>query len=592
MTDTDFAPEWARHAVWYQIFPERFCNGDPKNDPTPESMQGAHAGEHRDGWQIHPWTSDWYELQPYEKQHDMEIWRHLARRRYGGDLQGIIDRLDYLQDLGVNALYLTPVFESPSSHKYDAACHHHIDPHFGPDPEGDRRLMAREVIDDPGTWHWTSADRLALSLIHEVHNRGMRIIFDGVFNHVGVNHWAFRDVVKHQRHSRYRDWFKIESWDDHGHGTRFAYRGWAGHSTLPEFRQDEHGIVAGPREYLYAVTRRWMAPEGDTGYGLDGWRLDVAFCVAHGFWKDWRALVKSINPEAYITAELVRPPELVKPYLQGDEFDAEMNYNFAFACEEYLLRETRRISASAFDRLLCELREAHPPCVAPVMQNLFGSHDTARLASFIVNRDKLTYRNWESKDPKQDTRARNPLFDTRAPFEDERRIQKLFVIFQMSYVGAPMIYYGDEAGMWGARDPCCRKPMLWHDMQYDDEVFRPDGSRRSLPDAVAFDWDQFRHYQRLIGIRKHTPALRTGGYRTLLADDARQLFIFARECEEQTVIVALNSAHSTESISVPVERDARWTDVLNDDQVYHSRGGTLTLPLPPVWAAILVRARG
>jgi glycosidase len=162
----------------------------------------------------------------------------------------------------------------------------------------------------------------------------------------------------------------------------------------------------------------------------------------------------------------------------------------------------------------------------------------------------------------------------------------------MSYVGAPMIYYGDEAGMWGARDPCCRKPMLWHDMQYDDEVFRPDGSRRSLPDAVAFDWDQFRHYQRLIGIRKHTPALRTGGYRTLLADDARQLFIFARECEEQTVIVALNSAHSTESISVPVERDARWTDVLNDDQVYHSRGGTLTLPLPPVWAAILVRARG
>ena len=228
----DFTPEWARHAVWYQIFPERFCNGDVSNDPTPESLHGSlHGGPLHAGWRTHPWTSDWYALQPWERASGKALMDNLPDRRYGGDIAGILQRLPYLQELGVNALYLNPVFDAPSHHKYDAATLHHIDAHFGPDPAGDRALMALEVPDDPATWVWTSADRLMLKLIAQAHARGMRIIFDGVFNHVGVRHWAFLDLVKHQRKSRFRSWFKVTSWCDDPEG--FQYESWRGHTSLP-----------------------------------------------------------------------------------------------------------------------------------------------------------------------------------------------------------------------------------------------------------------------------------------------------------------------------------------------------------------------
>ncbi len=197
----DFVPDWAKGTVWYQIFPERFCNGDPQNDPRLEDQRGAYPHDQTPPWQIHPWTSDWYELQPYEQANGKGLWHNLQRRRYGGDLQGILDRLDYLQDLGVGGLYLTPVFDAPSAHKYDGATYHHVDPNFGPDPDGDRRRMAAESPSpDPAHWVWTKADRLLLELIAAVHRRGMRIILDGVFNHVGLNSWAFRDVQR-QRHA-------------------------------------------------------------------------------------------------------------------------------------------------------------------------------------------------------------------------------------------------------------------------------------------------------------------------------------------------------------------------------------------------------
>ena len=192
----EFVPTWAKEAIWYQIFPERFRNGDPGNDPTLSSLKGADPQEMPKAWEISPWGSDWYKLQPWELQNgEPEMWKHLLRRRYGGDLQGIIDKLDYLQNLGVTALYLNPVFESPSLHKYDGATYHHIDPHFGPDPEGDRARMATEDPLDPTTWVWTQADELALELIRQCHARGIRIIFDGVFNHMGLSSFAFQDGV-------------------------------------------------------------------------------------------------------------------------------------------------------------------------------------------------------------------------------------------------------------------------------------------------------------------------------------------------------------------------------------------------------------
>jgi glycosidase len=159
----------------------------PKNDPKLKDIKGSWPQDSTSPWQIHPWTSDWYKLQPYEKKNGKDIWYNIQRRRYGGDLQGIINKLDYIQKLGCTAIYLNPIFEAPSLHKYDGASYHHVDPNFGPDPEGDRKLMLTETPDDPTTWVWTSADKLALKLIAEVHKRGMRIIFDGVFNHMGIN---------------------------------------------------------------------------------------------------------------------------------------------------------------------------------------------------------------------------------------------------------------------------------------------------------------------------------------------------------------------------------------------------------------------
>jgi glycosidase len=584
----DFTPAWAKHAIWYQIFPERFANGDPTNDPTPASLIGARAGGDTEGWQAHPWTADWYELQPYEKKNGRNIWFNLPHRRYGGDVAGIIQRLDYLQDLGVNALYLNPVFESPSHHKYDGATFHHIDPHFGPDPDGDRRLIAGEVPEDPHTWVWTSADRLMLELIGKVHARGMRIIFDGVFNHVGLNHWAFRDVQEKQQQSRFRDWFKIRSWRDAARGRKFEYETWKGHHTLPELRQEADHLAPGPRAYVYAITRRWMAPDGRVDNGIDGWRLDVAPWLPHGFWKDWRKLVKSINPEAYLVGEIIRDVAFNKAYLQGDEFDAVMNYNFAFACDEYFARDKTRIKAGQFDGLLAQLREAYPACVAPVMQNLIDSHDTARFASHIVNGDRLDYRYFDESYHPHQSRGNNRDFDTRRPGGRARRVQKLFVVFQMTYLGAPMIYYGDEAGMWGANDPCCRKPMVWPELRYAGEAARPDGSKNAAPDKVEFDFDLFRHYQQMIALRQALPALTEGNYRTLFVDDVRDVFAFARSTAAQEVIVVLNRSETTQSVHLQNVARAAWTDMLNGQRAYSAQQGRLAIEVLELSASVLV----
>ena len=211
---SEFIPQWAKEVVWYQIFPERFNNGDRTNDPTIETLKGSWPHDSVSGWEVHRWTSDWYELQPYEKKNGKDIWFNLQRRRYGGDLQGIINKLDYLKDLGIGAIYINPVFEAPSLHKYDGATYHHIDANFGPNPISDRKLIESETPDDPKTWVWTEADKLFLKLVDEVHKRGIKIIIDGVFNHMGINSWAFKDVQLNQQNSKYKDWFIIKSWDD------------------------------------------------------------------------------------------------------------------------------------------------------------------------------------------------------------------------------------------------------------------------------------------------------------------------------------------------------------------------------------------
>ncbi len=584
--EKEFVPQWAKHAVWYQIFPERFRNGDKSNDPRVEDIAGAFPNAPNLPWRIHPWTSDWYERQDYEQDAPLPFHHLVQRRRYGGDLQGVIDKLDYLQDLGINAIYFNPVFDSPSSHKYDGNSYHHIDPNFGPDPEGDRRLIATEDPADPKTWVWTSADKLALELIKQCHARGIRVIFDGVFNHMGSRSWPFLDVLKNQQKSPYAGWFTVNSWRDPEKGTEFDYEGWFGHKTLPEFREDENGIVPGPREYIFAATRRWMDPDGDgdPSDGIDGWRLDVAFCVAHPFWKDWRKVVKGTNPEAYITAELIDPVPELKPYLQGDEFDAVMNYNFAFASSDYFADEKTRISTTEFDRRLRELREAFPAGVAEVQQNLFGSHDTDRIGSHIVNRDREHASNWQAYF--NFSKVENGQYDPRKPTPDELGSQKLFAVFQMTYVGAPMIYYGDEVGMWGANDPDCRKPMVWADLDYEDEATLPDGSKKAVPDKVAVNEDLFAHYKKLIALRHKLPSLRIGSFETVLIDDEKQLYGFRRKSGDEEVIVLLNNSKAEQTAEVDLS--GRWRDQWNDSRPLEA-DGPLPVTLAPLGAAILVR---
>lgn len=585
-----FTPDWAQQVVWYQIFPERFCNGDPSNDPTVSDIQGADPTDPAKEWQIHPWGSDWFRLQPYELANgEPELWKHMQRRRYGGDLQGILDKLDYLRDLGITAIYLNPVFDAPSMHKYDGASYHHIDPNFGPDPAGDRKLMALEDPLDPETWVWTQADELALRLIDEAHRRGMRIIFDGVFNHMGRNSFAFRDVVINQERSRYKDWFTIHSWDDPAKGTEFRYEGWFGAASLPELREDSTGIVPGPRAYIFAATERWMNPKGlGASRGIDGWRLDVAFCVGHPFWKDWRKHVKAINPEAYLTAEIVDRPEKVIPYMLGDEFDGEMSYNFAFACAEFFFDPPpNRISAAEFDRRLATLRNLYPPGVAEVCMNLGGSHDVNRLASYIVNRGIGLFRDWDTY-ARISQAAYNPAYLVRKPTAYERSLQRLFVIFQMTYKGAPMVYYGDEAGMWGGNDPDCRKPMLWEDIAYEAETFLPDGKRRD-PDPVAFDRSLHEHYRKLIRIRNAHPALRNGSYKTIHTDSDTGLFVFERRDGDEHIVVLLNNSDAPVSARIPELQKHVWTDLLNDHELWEEQDSR-PLTVAPRWARIL-RAR-
>ena len=567
----EFVPEWAKNVVWYQIFPERFSSGGTSNNPVVGSIKGSWPGDHTSPWQVHPWTSDWYRLQPYEKENGKNIWFNIQRRRYGGDLQGIINKLDYLQEFGVSALYLNPVFRAPSSHKYDSATYHHIDPYFGPSPGEDIKFIENEIPDDPETWIWTNADKLALELIKKVHSRGMKIIFDGVFNHVGINHWAFKDVVKNQRRSKYKDWFKIISWDDEKKGTKFNYKGWFGVKELPEWNQDENGLTDGPRGYVFEITKRWMDPEGNGNIeaGIDGWRLDVAFCIEHSFWKKWRKHVKSINPDAYLTAEVIRPVDFTAPYLEGDEFDAVMNYNFAFASAEFFINKENRISVKEFDDRLHELRGAFPGGVEYVQQNLLGSHDTNRISSHIVNKGICNFRKWE--DYFELSKGSNANYDTGRPDRDDIRIQMLMVIFQMTYVGAPMIYYGDEAGMWGANDPCCRKPMVWREFKYEDEAVMPDQSKRKEAYKVEFNEELFDHYKMMIEIRNNHPALRLGDFKTLLMDEENDVYVYSRSYENEIIIVALNNSDSAVKVRLD-DIHQNYTDLLNDDKVNANNG--------------------
>ncbi|HON44901.1 MAG TPA: glycoside hydrolase family 13 protein [Planctomycetota bacterium] len=569
-------PEWSKKAVWYQIFPERFRNGNPLNNPTIHDIEGAYPHDIKSPWQVHPWGSDWYELQPYEKKNKKDIWYNIQRRRYGGDLQGILEKLDYLQELGVNSLYLNPVFMAPSSHKYDGTLYHHIDPTLGPDPKGDKKLIQKEDPADYENWIWTEADLQMLQLIQEIHKRNMRIIFDGVFNHMGLTSWPFQDVLKKQRKSKYKNWFTIYSWNDKKKRTKFRYKSWNNFVELPEFRQDNNGIVEGPKQYIYQATKRWLAPNNEIQNGIDGWRLDVAYCIKHPFWKQWRQYVKNIKPDAYLVAEIIDSIENVQPYLQGDEFDAIMNYNFAHIATQYFIHN--KITTQQFDQELQTLRDAYPQDITYSMQNLLGSHDTNRIASQIVNRNYSTDHTWKAYF--FTSKANNPLYNIQKPNKEHRQIQKLIATFQHTYIGAPMIYYGDEVGMWGANDPCCRKPMIWDDIQHEPEKTLPNGQPKQ-PDTVEQDKDLKTYYKKLIHIRNNNLPLQIGDIQTISTDN--NIYAFTRTYNQQTITIILNNNNSIQSYTLPETNTQKYIDLLTDTKYTSNH-----FQLQPYQAIILI----
>jgi len=562
------APDWAIDAIWYQIFPERFRNGDPSNDPTIETLDGTWPYDKQSEWHITPWTSDWYKLQSWEKSNARGFYYNAQLRRYGGDIQGIIDKLDYLQELGVTALYLNPVFESASSHKYGATMYRHIDNNFGPDPKGDIEIWNSETPDDPLTWKWTAADKLFLKLIDEVHTRDMKIIIDGVFNHVGIPFWAFQDVHEKGRQSKYRDWFIINSFDKPDTPEdEFEYQGWYGVTDLPEIWEDENGPRQSFREHIHNIVKRWGDPngDGDPSDGIDGWRLDVAEMVSKEFWRDFRSWVKEVNPNAYLTGEVWwedfhnNVMFNAAPWLHGDIFDAVMNYRFADAMLKAFVDQKDQISPSELDQMLGNVRETYPKENQSVLLDLMASHDTERFASMTANPDR-----WIDHASNLNY---DELFEIRQPTVEERKIQKTILLFQFTYIGAPYIYYGDEVGMWGADDPDCRKPMVWADYQYEPETHHPFGLERPT-DTVEINEELFQFYKSIIKLRKEHESLRRGKYRTVLIDDDRSLFVFERWTDNEKIRAIFNMSENTQEIQIDklLPSQEKWELIMENDQ--------------------------
>ncbi len=325
-----------------------------------------------------------------------------------------------------------------------------------------------------------------------------------------------------------------------------------------------------------AITKRWMEPDGDFRNGVDGWRLDVPNEIPHPFWIAWRRLVKGINPEAYISGEIW---DNALPWLKGDQFDAVMNYEVAKAVVKFFINKKLAITPEQFDSTLKSIRDTYPTDVNYVLQNLIGSHDTDRLASMIVNPDRA----YDSGDSPRN----NPSYKVRKPDATEVRRQKLIVLFQMTYVGAPMVYYGDEAGMWGADDPDDRKPMLWPDMKYADEKVSPVPGQKRPDDRNVFNRDLFDYYKMLIHERVSNPALTVGSYKTLAADDYRNVFVFERKSGSHTAIVAFNLSDEKQSVDVAAEdRAESYKDVLSS-RVLRVKDGKLHLDIEPGWGRLL-----
>lgn len=461
-------PYWVPDSIFYQIFPDRFANGDPDNDPP----------------NVVPWGTP-------PTLHGFQ----------GGDLRGIIRRFDYLLELGVNALYLNPIFSSPSTHRYNTTDYYQIDPKLG-----------------------TLADFRAL--LDLAHRNDMRVILDGVFNHCGRGFFAFVDVLENEAESPYRDWFHIKRFplDAYTPGEAQHYLGWWNHKSLPKFNTDNPRV----RRYILDVARYWIEQ------GADGWRLDVPNEIDDdGFWEEFRQVVKSANRDAYLLGEIWT----IDPRWANDKhFDGLMNYPFRDALLRLLYAGT--LDMPHFIEKIEGLLSAYPRENVYAMYVPLGSHDTERLFTKVEgNVDKI----------------------------------KLAFLLQMAYPGAPAVYYGDEIGLAGGKDPDCRRAFPWDRSEWNLEL---------------------HHWVRtLIHLRKRYPALRRGEYKRLFADPNNGHFAFARILGEEKILVAINASSSPQQFQIPCD-PLGWSEgqmVRNPitGQKYTVEGKKFHVKLP-AWSGVWV----
>ena len=683
-------PNWAKEAVWYNIFPDRFYNGNHYNDPIfnefgPEAFKPNRLHEQNfveeyrweksnnviSHFDRNRWTSDFREQVIWEKLGEREIDYSLKyARMYGGDLQGIKEKIPYMKKLGINAVWLNPVFFSYQNHKYGANDFRHISPDFGTiktsgsthsveinrnnkygnksyvDVLGNKATTSSELkllevnlkgenrgkngygeTEDPATWVWTESDLIMVDLIKEFHKNGIRVIFDGVFNHSSSEHWTFNMVLADGENSKYKDWYKFTDFGQHVQITddmsdeqafetlianrkRTIYNAWGGFDSLPEFNTFNQEY----KEYIFNITRKWMyGPDGKESEnwmeddGIDGWRLDVPNCLENqNFWNEWREVVKGSKKDSYITAELWGNAS--GDINGGNKFDTVMNYEWLKTVIGFFINQSReggvryKLKAQDFFNELREKRTWYPYQALQASQNLNGSHDTDRLYSRIVN--DVVGRNLE--EGKQLEKGYNGIrpdlasnyhpnttIDWRNSPIKPKDILKLISIFQMTYIGAPMLFYGDEVGMWGATDPYCRKPMLWKEFLYDDEK-NPSHINQNEVYSQKVDSDLFEWYKKLIRIRLENKTLIYGKFREVFADNERDVIAYERVIEDQLIIVVINNSfNSWENVEFETNyQDERFIDLVTEGRTFRTgSNGKIKLDLKAKEGLILRKVR-
>ena len=438
-------PDWVKNAIFYQIFPDRFAKGKA-------TIKGQWQASKHEGWDATP------TYQGYK----------------GGNLWGVIDKLDYLEDLGINAIYFTPIFQSASNHRYHTHDYYQVDPMLGGN-------IAFEA------------------LIEAAKKRDIKVVLDGVFNHASRGFFFFNDILENGPNSPWLDWFKVTDWPVSAYdGAKPAnYEGWIGDRALPEFNHDNPQV----REYIMQIAEYWLYK------GIDGWRLDVPNEIdTPGFWQEFRDRVKAVNPEAYIVGEIWGDAGY---WLDGKQFDGVMNYRFteptiAFAGgenynPEYCQHELRPyppISGNEYAIRIDDLLKLYDWEIQLAQLNLLDSHDTPRMLT-TVGEDKSSF--------------------------------ILSSLLLMTFPGAPSIFYGDEVGLVGGKDPDCR---------------------RGFPEAEKWDVEILKIYKELIALRHQYASLRTGSYKTLYANET--IYILARILEGEETIVAVNVGNSQSIVTFAV----------------------------------------